>query len=95
MMEQYHFLKQDHDALLQQLIEKGDSIQKLQECKRKLNWKLIMFKNLRWGWLMLSFQAHLLPNLMMLNARCMMLDHHMLLSHPVFKIILLVLDPDY
>lgn len=33
MMEQYHFLKQDYDALSQQLIEKDEVIQKLQVSK--------------------------------------------------------------
>ena len=35
-MEQYHFLKQDYDALSQQLIEKDEVIQKLQESKEEL-----------------------------------------------------------
>lgn len=33
MMEQYHFLKQDYDALPQKLIEKDEVIEKLQDSK--------------------------------------------------------------
>ena len=36
MLEKYHFLKQDYDALSRQLIEKDEVIQKLQDSKNEL-----------------------------------------------------------